>query len=189
MHYHKEDRELFIQHLADRFPKCFFADPSLRRPLKHNIIIDLENQNVLDNGKLSQTLDWYMSHFAYRHSLIAGTERINLDGKKAGTVTPQEQMEAKAWIATRKRELALRQQEIQQMATTTKSAPAKPVAKPHATVSNGSLHPSLSELRSAITIVNDLMTGEQYAPLRPVLAVAALREMINGVHKLGKSAT
>ena len=96
MYYHKDEREEFIRYLADKFPKCFFDEPSHRRPLKHNILDDLDKQKVLDREKLTQALDWYQNHFVYRYGLIAGAERVDLEGGKAGTVTPLEQQEARA---------------------------------------------------------------------------------------------
>jgi hypothetical protein len=175
MHYHKEDRENFIRYLAERFPRCFFEDPAQRRPLKRNIAVDLEKQNVLDQEKLSQTLDWYMSHFAYRYSLMAGADRIDLDGNKAGTVTPQEQMEARKWIAARKHEMNERQ--IQHVTPTTKPVV---VIKP---ATNG-LHPSLTELQAVITIVSNILTEKQYEPMRPALAAAALQGVIDNAERL-----
>jgi sRNA-binding protein len=184
MYYHKPDREEFIRYLAERFPKCFFEDPSQRRPLKHNIIIDLERENILEHEKLSQTLDWYTNHFAYRYSLMAGAERVDLDGNKAGTVTPQEQQEARAWIAARKRELIERQEN--QQAAVIKPAVVKLATNGHVNgaVAAPSLHPSLTEMQSALTIVSGILTEKQYEPLRPVLATAALREIVNGAEKL-----
>jgi ProP effector len=91
MYLHRTDRDAGVKYLADRFPGCFFEEPALRRPLKRDIIDDLEKENVLDREKLVQVLDWYQSHFVYRRSLIAGAERVDLAGKKTGTATPKEQ--------------------------------------------------------------------------------------------------
>jgi hypothetical protein len=46
------------------------------------------------------------------------------------------------------------------------------------------LHPSLAELQAALAIVSDLMSNKQHAALRPVLATAALREVISTAEKL-----
>ena len=34
MYHHRADRDDTIDYLAKRFPKCFFEEPGLRRPLK-----------------------------------------------------------------------------------------------------------------------------------------------------------
>jgi ProP effector len=105
VHYHRTERDEFIRYLAEQFPKCFFEDPAQRRPLKRDIIDDLEKRKVLNSEKLLCALDWYKNHFTYRYTIIAGAERVDLDGQRAGTVTVREQQEAYAWIAARKREL------------------------------------------------------------------------------------
>jgi sRNA-binding protein len=112
MYYHKADRDEFIRYLSEKFPKCFFEAPTQRRPLKRDIIVDLEKRNVLDPDKLAPALDWYASHFAYRYALVAGAERVDLDGRKAGTVTPQEQQEALEYIIARKREVKIQQASV-----------------------------------------------------------------------------
>jgi ProP effector len=89
--------------LAARFPKCFFVDPSQRRPLKHDIIDDLEEQRCLDRARLEQAIDWYVSAYPYRYGLQKGGPRIDLNGNQAGVVTPQEAQEASAWITAQKR--------------------------------------------------------------------------------------
>jgi sRNA-binding protein len=91
----RERSEDFIYYLAARFPKCFFVDPSQRRPLKHDIIDDLEEQRCLDRARLEQAIDWY--------GLQKGGPRIDLNGNQAGVVTPQEAQEASAWITAQKR--------------------------------------------------------------------------------------
>jgi ProP effector len=96
VYYHRHERDEAIGYLAAKFPKCFFENPAHRRPLKHSIVLDLEKESGLDREKLVQVLDWYESHFVYRRGMIAGAERVDLDGKKAGTVTPAEQREARA---------------------------------------------------------------------------------------------
>ena len=87
-YYHRTDRDEGIRYLAEKYPACFAEDPGRRRPLKHNIILDLEKERVLNHEALVQILDWYQSHFVYRHGIIAGADRIDLNGRKVGTVTP-----------------------------------------------------------------------------------------------------
>jgi ProP effector len=193
VYYHKDEREEFIQYLADKFPKCFFDEPSHRRPLKHDILDDLDKQKVLDREKLTQTLDWYQNHFVYRYGLIAGAERVDLEGNKAGFVTEAEQRAARAWIAARKREMKEQQ--------TVAAMPVIPTAAGKGHEINGAampkiaattpdlpranhLPPALSEMQAAIGIINNIMTERQYEPLRPALATAALKEIIGKAERL-----
>jgi hypothetical protein len=46
MYYHKDDPVEFIRYLAEKFPRCFFSEPSHRRPLKRNIIDDLNGERT-----------------------------------------------------------------------------------------------------------------------------------------------
>ena len=190
MYYHKDEREEFIRYLADKFPKSFFDEPSQRRPLKLNILDDLDRQKVLDREKLTQALDWYQNHFVYQYGLIAGAERVDLDGNRAGTVTPKEAQEARARVAARKRELK-EQQTIAAKPVIPTTAAGKghemnghSMTKTTANGSTASLHPSLAEVQTAITIVSSILTEERYEPLRPVLAAAALREIVGKAEKL-----
>jgi sRNA-binding protein len=137
---------------------------------------------VLDREKLAQALDWYKSHFSYEYALIAGSERVDLNGKKAGTVTPAEQREARARVAAQKRELRERQQ-----------IPPPPTVSANTAKINGavvtkavspSLHPLLADMQSAIGIVSSILTDKQYEALRPALAAAALKEIIDRAERL-----
>ena len=193
MYYHQTQRAEFIQYLADKFPKTFFDEPSHRRPLKHGILDDLDRQKVLDREKLTQALDWYQNHFVYRYGLIAGAERVDLDGSKAGIVTEAEQRAARAWVAARKRELKEQQ--------TIAAKPVIPTAAGKGHEMNGAampktvattpdlphanhLHHSLSEMQVALGIVSSILTEQLYEPLRPALAATALREIIGKAEKI-----
>jgi ProP effector len=91
MHYHREERDDFVRHLATQFPKCFFEQPELRRPLKRNITDDLEERKVLNRDKCLAAVNRYESSFTYCYGIIAGAERVDLDGRVVGKVTEQEQ--------------------------------------------------------------------------------------------------
>jgi sRNA-binding protein len=177
VYYHKNDRDDFISHLAEKFPKCFFEDPAQRLPLKHDILSDLEQLNVLDRNKLEQTLDWYCNHYAYNYALVAGAARVNLDGGKAGTVTAAEQQTALTYIKTRKAEITERQEAVRPVVQPTvikqlhaRTAVADVTPMP-------SLHPTLAAMQAAIAIANNILTEKQYEPLRPILATATLKEI------------
>jgi sRNA-binding protein len=102
---HRDEREAGVKFLVGKFPGCFFEDPKLRRPLKKNIVDDLNKEKVLNPEAVTQVIGWYQNHYSYKYSLIAGAPRIDLNGTKVGTVTLQEQAEALAQIAARKRQM------------------------------------------------------------------------------------
>jgi len=119
---------------------------------------------------------------------MAGAERVDLDGNKAGSVTPQEQIEARAWITARKREMQERQ-EVQLAAAVKPVVVAKPPANVNGHAANGavaspSIHPSLTNMQSALGIVSSILIEKQYEALRPALATTALRRIINGAEQL-----
>jgi sRNA-binding protein len=105
----REESEHTIRLLVDRYPKCFFADPQQRRPLKKNILADLQKDGVpVARELLVPAVDWYRSHFGYLHALQAGAKRIDLSGKETGTVTEQEQYAAQIKIQEGKQKLGER---------------------------------------------------------------------------------
>lgn len=187
MHYHREERDEFVRYLAEQFPECFFEDPAHRRPLKKNIIDDLEERKILNREKLLCTLSWYEGHFTYCYTFIAGAERVGLSGEKAGTVTEKEALERRAWMLARKREL--KEQQMILPPAVPLPAAGKGKAEIPMNGTNGlavlpDLHPSLADLQSAITIVSGFLTEERYAPLRPVLATTVLKEIVAQAEKL-----
>jgi sRNA-binding protein len=87
----REESEEVVRKLAESYPKCFFVDPKMRRPLKNNILADLQKDGFPAAYELlSAGLHWYQSHFGYQYSLQAGARRIDLTGKEVSTVTEQE---------------------------------------------------------------------------------------------------
>ena len=93
--YNRDEIEEAIAFLAQKYPKCFFANPRMRRPLKKNIITDL----LADGASDLQTegADFYQTHYGYHLCQQTGAKRIGLDGEEAGTVT-----EPEALVAQRK---------------------------------------------------------------------------------------
>jgi sRNA-binding protein len=98
----RTESEDTIRMLAERFPKCFFEDPKMRRPLKKDILADLQHDGLLASSFRS-AVGWYQGNFGYQYALQAGARRIDLDGKEVDTVTEQEQRDAEKYIAERKR--------------------------------------------------------------------------------------
>jgi sRNA-binding protein len=98
----RTESEDTIHMLAERFPKCFSEDPRMRRPLKKDILVDLQREGLLAPSFRS-AVGWYQGNFGYQYALQAGAKRIDLDGKEVDTVTEQEQRDAEKYIAERKR--------------------------------------------------------------------------------------
>lgn|SRR5262249_29552529 len=95
----REESEEAIRTLIDKYPKTFFEDPKLRRPLKRNIISDLQKDGVpLAHELITAALDWYQGHFGYLYSLRAGAKRLDLNGNEVATVTEQEHLAAQVKI-------------------------------------------------------------------------------------------
>jgi sRNA-binding protein len=147
MHYHEDQRREFIRYLAERFPKCFFVNSEMRRPLKKNILSDLEKLKVLDHDKLEQALTWYMNDFGYARKILTGAMRVDLNGKDVGAVTYPEHEDARKRMLARKKEMAERR-ELQQrnnelarrqaeMAATVVLKPAPPPQLPPSPPTNG----------------------------------------------------
>src|SRR5262249_11487330 len=106
----REQRDLIVAKLAAHYPACFFEEPRLRRPLKKSILADLYAAGFpFTPDETAEAVDWYESHFAYRHTVQAGAKRVDLNGREAGTVTPGEQRSAELYIAKRKQEIQARE--------------------------------------------------------------------------------
>lgn len=106
-HPHRDESEETIARLTERYPKAFFVVPQQRKPLKKNILADLQKDGApFAYELLSSALDWYQNHFGYQYALEAGAKRVDLNGKEVGTVTEQEQRVAQIKIKEGKRRLS-----------------------------------------------------------------------------------
>ena len=175
---HRHERDEIVDYLAEKFPKCFFSAPNLRRPLKRNIIEDLDRLGVLNTEKLRLAIGWYQSNFTYQRTIIAGAERIDLEGRKAGTVTETEAREARNFIFERKVE----SEAVKKAAASAVPAPQPPLhlrAVPATDTSNKpALHPSLTAIQAAIDAANRLAGDSTFSgSLRVTLITAALQEV------------
>jgi sRNA-binding protein len=95
----RQELEDSIQTLAEKYPKCFFTNPPLRRPLKKNIVEDLQKDGVpMAIELISATVDWYKSHYGYQCCLKAGEKCLDLNGREVGTVTESEHYAAQKKI-------------------------------------------------------------------------------------------
>jgi sRNA-binding protein len=173
----RQESENAIRSLADRYPKCFFEDPKLRRPLKHDIIKDLQADGApLALVLLTAAIEWYQSHFAYLYSLQPGAKRIDLDGNEVGTVTELEWMVAERKIkAGRQKKSAIgtistlyaagriSDDQVQKL-----DAPMKPKT------AETPIAPQLARLYEAIMAASRELTASSDSDLRFAMATAAL---------------
>jgi sRNA-binding protein len=100
--YPRETLEEWIDHLARKYPACFYRDPALKRPLKKNLQDDLRDESAIN---AEATVSYYTRSWDYLSSLQAGADRIDLNGKKAGTVTESEARAAARQVAEEKQKL------------------------------------------------------------------------------------
>src|SRR5215475_4301761 len=82
--------EAIIAMLAERFPNCFTSGGS-PRPLKIGIHEDLMAAGLeFSKTELRRAIGHYCSLDAYRQALVAGGDRVDLDGNPSGSVVEAE---------------------------------------------------------------------------------------------------
>ena len=79
-------------------------DANKRRPLKSTIRADLQKAGTTDEDLCGA--DFYLQSWGYLSCIEARAERVDLNGKKAGIVTEQEQMSAQKRIRDEKATVA-----------------------------------------------------------------------------------
>ena len=84
--------------LAERFSACFAINPRYRRPLKIGIHHDIAAQfgDTISPRVISAALRIYVSNSKYLKALVAGADRVDLNGVPAGTVTAEHAAVARA---------------------------------------------------------------------------------------------
>ena len=129
--------------LAERFPACFAVNPSYRRPLKLGIHVDILAQlnDATAPRDLSAALRIYVSNSKYLKALVAGADRVDLNGVPAGTVTAEHAAVARAQYEQRCDKHKAKQKQLA-------VAPAKP-AEPPKSVAAAPRRISLADLRMA----------------------------------------
>jgi sRNA-binding protein len=156
--------------LAQRFPKCFFESPKLRRPLKKDILTDLQLEGFA-SPTFRSAIAWYEGNFGYQYALQAGAKRIDLDGKEVDTVTEQEHHDAEKYIAERKR---MQRENNPNSAVTTSNAMNNVLRKaPHAVPASSS--GPLARLTSLVEGVDRALTDTTDPTLRATFGIAGLK--------------
>jgi len=95
-----------IKSLCDRFPQTFDRDGP--RPLKVGVYADVLAAlgDAVQPRDLQSALRAYTSNARYLRALSGGACRVGLDGKPAGTVTPEAETVAKKRLAESMNETA-----------------------------------------------------------------------------------
>ena len=100
----RDHLEALVEHLAATYPKAFFTEKILKRPLKKNILVDLEKDRVLDDEQREAAVNFYTKDWNYEYVLLTGAKRINLTGEEVGVVTAIEAREAQNRVRAQKEE-------------------------------------------------------------------------------------
>jgi sRNA-binding protein len=188
----REDREQAIQALAEEYPKAFFIVGQRRKPLKLGIEKDIEadlakanDDSPLLDHDIVDALAWYTYHVGYKNACsVAGTARVDLEGRPVGKVTLSEAREAEkqaeegfAMIEARK------QRQLPQFVTRSPppSSPPPPPPRLQALPVKANLDAleMLVEIEKQIALVRSILGNDPDDPLRRELARPAMRLMID----------
>ena len=163
----------------------------MRLPLKNDIMADLQKDGFpVAFEMLGAALDWYRSHFSYQHNLVAGTKRIDLNGREAGTVTEKEQRDAQKKIRDDQQKLdrnnatktlaalhasnRIPDDQLKKLdAPPMKTKAAAPITAPE-----------LERLHQAFVAASNVLTTTDDPVLRSALATAALEVVIKEAHRV-----
>jgi sRNA-binding protein len=196
----REQLEDFVAELVFSYPKCFVTDSRLKRPLKKDIMLDLEKDKFLDDERREAAISYYTRDWNYEWKLEAGAKRIDLDGKEVGTVTKTEEREAKERVrlAQQARNQASKNVEVEvvnaaprrevaahaQSLTTPSFKPTTPSFKP---TDEAAAYAPLGRLRKLWESLEHISASTDDAALRDALIVAALQVLITEATRLVES--
>jgi hypothetical protein len=186
--YPREHLEECVRYLVGKYPACFFEEPEMRRPLKVDIVANLHKDGAGDETIAGAI--FYMNNFGYQRSLLAGAERVDLNGKRAGVVTKQEQLNAEKWGRERKEEYARKNG----------AAPLSAVAVLQSLQTAGRIStdqlskvtlpatlqksPVLTRLKTLLASTDNILIDTQDEALRSALASASLKLLIAEAQKV-----
>ena len=174
----RDETEAGIRLLAERYPKTFFAEPKLRRPLVKNIIAQLEQDGApMARVLIAATVEWYQSHFSYHYALQAGAKRLDLGGNAVATVTEQEAINAQNYIRLRKQEQEKKYLALNVGKVTLPTVLPKEIPMPAA-----QLVDPLAHLQTLLDGVRNASREQPEALRRPLIA-AGLRVVIAEAEK------
>jgi sRNA-binding protein len=186
----RQDCEETILMLADRYPKCFFKEPRLRRPLKHGITADMQSDGLpVARELMIAAVEWYQSHIGYLNSLQAGAKRVDLNGREVDTVTEQQAIAAQAKL----RGIYERRRDVTETVSALHAAgriPDDQLRKvdapmiPATKATKAALAPELTRLYDAVMAANSTLTSGSDAGLRSAMAAAALGVVCDEAQRL-----
>jgi sRNA-binding protein len=87
-----------IGKLAEAHPATFFLAGADRRPLKIGIHRDLAAAKTLSCRQLKRALAQYTGSLGYLSNMRENAPRVGLDGRPAGTVTAEQELDAIAKV-------------------------------------------------------------------------------------------
>jgi ProP effector len=179
----RNEVEDFIQMLTDQYPKCFFTNPKLRRPIKKGIEADLEKNGCrIPHHMIARVVEFYTGHFGYKYNLQAGAKRIDLNGKEVGTVTEQEQQSAQTYIKERKTQLNASADSHKVLAVSFDGPPKTPKA-PEPQPQTDADDP-VARLQTVLESVRQAMANATEPALRNTFAIAGLEFVIAEAQQL-----
>jgi sRNA-binding protein len=156
----RDDLESAVEALCEAYPKTFFINARLRRPLKLGIAKDVkadlatDPDNELKFYDIDRTLEWYCGHVGYLiASSVAGAARINLAGTKAGTVTEAEARDASERATEALEQIEARKRMNSYVAPNRTAAPGLNVLKVDTDLNNEAL---LASIEKHITTLKSL---------------------------------
>lgn len=195
------ESENIIRMLCEHYPNTF--SEKNRRPLKKDIAADItaDKSFEVDHSLTRIAVDWYTSHISYQYgTAVAGSKRIDLDGKVTGTVTAPEAAAAQRRVDeyNAKKSAALLQQSPVKILNdmhkngeisdcTMKKLDAAPVtpAKTKTTVMMEVTAAEFAALHEILAAANTAMSGIGGPPeLREAIAKAALATMAKKIQQM-----
>ncbi|WP_224797441.1 RNA chaperone ProQ [Idiomarina abyssalis] len=152
-----------IAYLTEQFPECFSIKGDAK-PLKIGIFEDLakrlENDDKVSKTRLRTALRHYTNSWRYLHSIKAGSQRVDLDGKSVEAVTEEHQQHAQETLKESKAKVAEKNKASAK--ANAKKAPAKKKAegagKPKSKPTKKGNKP---EVKLADVELNNLSVGQQ----------------------------
>jgi sRNA-binding protein len=173
----REVLEGAVRILADKYPACFFVDSRMRRPLKNAILEDLAEDRA--SAEELSAIGFYTHDWSYQMALQAGVERVDLNGKKAGTVTAAEELAARKQVQAEKEAVKATKMPVKLRVKPTDTSQEWPPVEPGELLPAASAAPvdPLARLQKLMATGAALYADTEDEALRVALAVTVLRQL------------